>query len=135
MIGLTVEARDNRYAMETYLLTARDLPPFEEVLKPEAGPEFTGYVEYTGCNAMTGAVLDRTQPDMAPAVELYDGEHLIGARVARAPKREDGTFSFGISVPQRFVADGGKHFLNVRYAGTSTVIGGVYAELTCSAGS
>lgn len=128
---LVVRSRQENYAPYFLMRPEEAVEPLVDIVKPEAGPELTGHGEYLGCEAMTGWVFDASRPDMAPAVELYEGSRLIGAVVARLEIRSDGVYGYHIDLPPAILRDGQPHFFNVRFAGTATAVEQAWGTIQC----
>jgi hypothetical protein len=94
-------------------------------------PAASGYIdEGTDSRKVIGWAWDKTQPDSAITVEIYDGTTRIGSISADSFREDllkagvgDGKHAFEFHLPER-VRDGAFHQIRVKIAGTNKFLEG-----------
>ncbi len=93
---------------------------------PAPTPSYEGYHDGATCASITGWAWDRTQPNAAVSVDIYDGQTMIAAGVVANQYRQDlslagkgnGYHAFSIATPAR-LKDRQLHSITVNVAGTN----------------
>ena len=102
-------------------------------------PQYFGNFEVADCNQIVGWVWDRSYPNMALVIELYEGATVYATTVANVYRENIknagyGTGSYGFILPMPVaVKDGNVHQLSVRVKGTGYILGGSPRSVSCAA--
>ena len=105
---------------------------------PQSGsPNYVGYVDHTGCDAIQGWAADRNRPNTPINVSIYDGAALITTVSATQLRPDVGTFlsdngqhGFNIPTPPGF-KDGNTHTLHLQFEASAANLGGSPSTLSC----
>jgi len=99
---------------------------------------YEGMVEQADCATISGWALDRSSPNTAINVGIYDGTTLLATIPANQSRPdlircpgENGLHGFSWLVPQS-LKNGAAHAIHVKYASTIYELGGSPKTLTCS---
>ena len=97
---------------------------------PAGTIQFEGSFDKLEVVSLGGWAWDKTQPNVAIKVEIYDGANLLAAVTAEGFRADlqsagkgDGKHAFNYALPQT-LRDGQSHIISVRYAGTSSDLPG-----------
>jgi hypothetical protein len=107
---------------------AFEAPPDSKT--PAATTQFEGSFDKLEIVSLGGWAWDKTQPNAAIKVEIYDGTTLLVTVTAEGFRADlqsagkgDGKHAFNYALPQT-LRDGQSHIISVRYAGTSSDLPG-----------
>jgi hypothetical protein len=103
-----------------------------------AVPQYYGNFDIADCNQIVGWVWDKSYPDMALTVELYEGSTVYGTALANTYRENVknagyGTGNYGFVMPMpASLKDGKPHQLSVRVKGANYVLGSSPRAVNCS---
>jgi hypothetical protein len=103
---------------------------------PPGGPIY-GFHDLADCETIYGWAWDRTKPDAAINVDIYDGDKLLATAPANQFRQDlfdqgigNGFHGFIYAVPAN-LKDGRAHSIKVKISGGSTELFGTPKEITC----
>jgi hypothetical protein len=113
--------------------------PFSLTCGGSVPPNYIGYVDGSSCTTISGWAADKNHLNTSINVELYNATTLIAIVPATLSRSDVGTFlgdnglhGFSIPTPDS-LKTGAAHSLHIKFAATTTELGGSPASVTCSA--
>ncbi len=103
-----------------------------------AVPQYFGNFDVADCNQIIGWVWDKSYPNMALTVELYEGTTVYATVLANLYRENVknagyGTGNYGFNIPMpAALKDGNAHQLSIRVKGTSYITESSPRTITCS---
>lgn len=125
-ISLTAPAKANHCPPGHYMLFIMNSAGVPSKAKIIQVKQDDGYLDAADCNTISGWAWDRTAPNAAILVDIYDGNTLIAGSVLANQFRQDllnagkgnGNHGFGIATPAS-LKDGKPHSISVKFTSGS----------------
>lgn len=99
---------------------------------------YAGYLDYAGCDVISGWAADRNQLNTPINVSIYDGSTLITTMLANQSRPDvgaaigdNGLHGFNIPIPAS-LKDGVTHTISVKFETSDTNLGNSPKSITCS---
>ena len=142
-ISLTAPAKANDCPPGYYMLFIMNSDGVPSKAKIIQVKQDDGYLDVADCNTISGWAWDRTAPNAAILVDIYDGTSLIAGGVLANQFRQDllnagkgnGSHAFGIATPAS-LKDGKPHSISVKFTSGSNAgnhLGSAPRPIVCSA--
>jgi hypothetical protein len=104
-----------------------------------SGPNYTGFIDHAGCDAILGWAADRNRLNTPINVEIYDGTTLVAIVPANLSRGDVGAFlgdnglhGFRITTPAS-LQNGAAHSVHIKFEASTTELSGSPASVNCTA--
>ena len=110
-------------------------------LSCSGGAQYAGWVDSSGCAAISGWAADRNRLNQVISVDLLEGSTVLATVAANASRSDvgasigdNGAHGFSVAIPAS-LKNGAARTIDLRFSGTSQSVGNAPKTLTCAAGA